>query len=79
MSRTTLDIDAPLLAELKKLQKEQRRSLGKIVSQLLAEALARKRTAPAAARLRWVSRPMDARVDLADKEAVHGALDRRDQ
>jgi hypothetical protein len=40
MPRTTLDIDAPLLAELRKLQKEQRRSLGKIVSQLLAEALA---------------------------------------
>jgi hypothetical protein len=79
MPRTTLDIDAPLLAELKKLQKERRRSLGKIVSRLPAEALARKRTAPAAARLRWVSRPMGARVDLADKEAVHGALDRRDK
>ena len=76
MSRTTLDIDTPLLAELKKLQKEQGRSLGKIVSQLLAEALARKRSSPAAAKLRWVARPIGARVDLADKEAVYGALDR---
>jgi len=77
MSRTTLDIDAPLLEELKKLQREQRRSLGKIVSQLLAEALARRRTSPVVQKLRWVSRPMNALVDLGDKEAVYGALDRR--
>jgi hypothetical protein len=79
MARTTLDIDTPLLEELKKLQKEQRRSLGKIVSQLLADALARQRTAPASPKLRWVSRPMGARMDLADKEAVYGALDRREK
>ena len=46
MPRTTLDIDAPLLRELKKLQEKEGRSLGKIVSQLLAEALARRKTAP---------------------------------
>jgi hypothetical protein len=77
MARTTLDIDTPLLEELKKLQREQRRSLGKIVSQLLADALARRKTSPAFPKLRWISRPMGARVDLADKEAVYGILDRR--
>jgi hypothetical protein len=79
MSRTTVDIDAPLLEELKKLQREQRRTLEKIVSQLLAEALARRKTSPAVQKLRWVSRPMNARVDLGDKEAVYGALDRREK
>jgi hypothetical protein len=77
MPRTTLDIDATLLRELKKLQREQGRSLGKLVSELLAEALARRKTAPVPARLRWISRPMHARVDLADKEAVYSVLDRR--
>jgi hypothetical protein len=76
MARTTLDIETPLLRELKKLQKEQGRSLGKIVSQLLAEALARRKTTPAPPKLRWVSRPMHSLVDLADKEAVYAVLDR---
>ena len=79
MARTTLDIDLPILKELKRLQKEQGRSLGKIVSQLLAEALSRRKTVSAPPRLRWVSRPMHALVDLSDKEAVYAALDRHDE
>ena len=79
MARTTLDIDTPLLKELKKLQRERGGSLGKIVSQLLAEALARRKTAPVPAPLLWISRPMHALVDLSDKEAVYAVLDRRDE
>jgi hypothetical protein len=78
MARTTLDIDAPLLKELKKLQKEDGRSLGKIVSQLLAEALAQRTAAPRTSKLEWASRPMQALVDLADKDAVSAILDKRD-
>ena len=79
MPRTTLDIDAPLLKELKKLQKKEGRSLGKLVSQLLAEALARRNTASEPPKLRWVSRPMRALVDLSDKEAIYGVLDRNEE
>ncbi len=79
MPRTTLDIDAPLLKELKKLQEKDGRSLGKIVSQLLAEALARRKMAPKVPKLQWVSRPMHALVALSDKEAVYAILDRGDK
>lgn len=79
MARTTLDIDTPVLKELKKLQKEQGRSLGKIASQLLAEALARRKAVRLPPTLHWVSRPMHARVDLDDKEALYAVLDRRAQ
>ena len=73
--RTTIDIDAPILREVKALQKKQGRSMGRIVTDLLADALAR-RTGPVATQeLRWTSRPMRALVDLADKEAVYRALD----
>lgn len=77
MSRTTLDIASPVLKELKELQKAERQSLGSLVSQLLAEALARRRAKRSASRpsFRWVSRPMKARVDLSDKEAVYAILD----
>ena len=76
MARTTLDIDSPILKELKALQKAQHRSLGQLVSQLLAEALAlRKHPNKSSSSLDWVSRPMHARVDLSDKEALYAILD----
>jgi hypothetical protein len=73
--RTTLDIDAPILREVKALHQREGRSMGAVVSELLAEALARRRSAPAKQSFRWTSRNMESRVDLSDKEAVHAALD----
>jgi hypothetical protein len=76
MARTTLNLDTPLLEELKKLQKKQRKPLGAIVSELVAEALTqRSRRSSAPRRLRWTSRPMGARIDISDKEALYAALD----
>lgn len=77
--RTTLDIDTPVLEELKRLQKShsRKRSLGKLVSELLTEALARRRVEVAEeVGFEWVSKRMAARVDLEDKEAVFSELDR---
>jgi hypothetical protein len=76
MPRTTVDIDAPILREIKALQKKQRRSLGQIISQLLAEALSGRKRGQETSQLKWVSRPMRALVDLSDKEALHAVLDR---
>jgi hypothetical protein len=73
--RTTLDIDAPILREVKALHEKEGRSMGAIVSELLAEALARRRSTRAAPSFRWTSRAMKPRVDLSDKEAVYAALD----
>ena len=73
--RTTLDIDATILREIKALQKNERRSMGRIVTDLLADALARRRRPADKQELRWTSRRMRALVDLSDKEAVHRALD----
>lgn len=79
MPRTTVDIAAPLLKEIKAIQRREGRSLGQIVSQLLAEALSRRSAEPAPRELRWTSKPMRALVDLDDKEALHAALDREDR
>jgi len=78
MSRTTIDIDTPLLEELKKMQKQKKKSLGDLVSELLAEALAHRSRRRAAPReFRWVSRAMGARIDISDKDALYAALDER--
>ena len=75
--RTTLDLEKPILDALKALQKKERRSLGRIASQLLADALDGRRKArpPLASTLSWNVAPMGPRVDLRDKDAVYRILD----
>ena len=77
--RTTIDIDTPILQEVRRVMRREARSMGAVVSELLADALARRARRPAvAARLAWIARPMRARVDLADKDAVYAALEEGD-
>ena len=73
--RTTIDIPAPVLEELKQLQKTEGVSLGSLVSRLLADALARRHIDSVEPDLNWNTRTMQARVDLTDKEAVHALFD----
>lgn len=73
--RTTLDIDDPILKEVKAIHEKEGRSVGAVVSELLAEALARRHRPRARASFSWTSRPMKSLVDLMDKEATYAALD----
>lgn len=74
--RTTIDIDDPILKDVKRLQKREGRSLGRLVSDLLAESLARRRKAAKPEKaFAWIHRGMGARVDLGDKELIHSILD----
>jgi hypothetical protein len=73
--RTTIDIEDPILREVKALQKREGRSMGAVISELLADALAHRRPSRPRQPFRWTSRPMKALVDLADKEAVYAVLD----
>lgn len=74
--RTTIDIDDPILRDLKRLQQREGKSLGRLVSDLLALSLAGHRGEDAARPpFEWISRPMAARIDLADKHAVLDAMD----
>ena len=73
--RTTLDIDDPILREVKAIHEREGRSIGAVVSELLAEALARRRPSRARPPFRWTSRPMKSLVDITDKENVYAVLD----
>ena len=75
MPRTTIDIDASVLRELKRRQRREGKTLGQLVSELLAEALSQPRP-PADRPLRWPSRDMRPIMDLEDKEAMMRLLDR---
>ena len=72
--RTTIDIDAAVMRELKRRQKTEGKPLGRLVSELLAGALNRPEP-PASGGFSWTARSMEALVDLEDKEAVRRATE----
>jgi len=73
--RTTIDIDDPILKKLKVIQTRDGRSLGRLVSDLLAQALAGEVKEAAPRHFAWTASAGALRVDLADKDAVYEALD----
>jgi Arc/MetJ family transcription regulator len=73
--RTTIDIDDPILQQLKALQGRDGRSLGRLVSDLLAQALASEVKEAAPQYFVWTASAGSLRVDLADKDALYEALD----
>lgn len=75
--RTTIDIDDPILKDLKRLQQREGKSLGRLVSDLLAQVLAEPQAGgrPVVSAFRWNSQPMKALIDLADKQALRDAMD----
>lgn len=72
--RTTIDLDDDVLRALKQRQREERKTLGQLVSELLAQALAAK--SPPAVDISWTTADLRPRVDFEDKDAVWAVLDR---
>ena len=77
--RTTLDIDDSVLGEVRSLREREGRSMGEVVSELLAEALARRGSTHPRPPFQWLSRDMRPLIDLSDKEAVYASLDARER
>ena len=75
MPRTTLDIDASVLRELKRRQRHEKKTLGELASELLAKALAVDGSVQEPAPLTWTSKPLGLKVDLEDKDALWAILD----
>ena len=74
--RTTVNIDDPILRDLKRLQRREGKSLGRLVSDLLAFALHERRGAyEVRSDFRWTAGDMGARVNLDDRAAVLDAMD----
>lgn len=74
MTRTTVDIDASVMRQLKQRQAREGKPLGRLVSELLATALAETEQATPPEFV-WTTQDMGALVDLEDKEALRRALE----
>ena len=74
MARTTIDLDASVLDQLRRRAAAEHKSMGQLASEQLAISLREKTSPPQP--LRWPTRPMGKpTVDLQDKDAVLRALD----
>jgi len=74
--RTTIDIDDPILKDLKKIQQKEGKSLGRLISDLLAQAIGERKSQKASSKpARWISKAMGARVDLSDREGLYAAME----
>ncbi len=73
--RTTIDLDPTLLRELKQRARREGKTLGRLASEVLSAALAQEVPAGPPPPLAWSSRPMGARVDLDDPEALRRAME----
>jgi plasmid stability protein len=76
MPRTTIDLDPTVLRELKRRARHEGKSMGRLASEVLGAALEREIPPAPPTPLAWSARPMGARVDLEDAEAVRRALER---
>lgn len=75
MPRTTLNLDPSVLRELKRRARDEGKSLGDVVSEVLGPALTERARTRTAKRFRWQAEPMGPpKVDLEDKELVRQAL-----
>ncbi len=76
MTRTTIDLDPLVLQQLKERQKREGKTLGQLVSELLAQALQATVPTQRQPELNWISKPMGGYlVDINDKDALHAVLD----
>jgi len=77
MTRTTIDLDPSVLAQLRDASRHAGRPMGAVASEVLARGLAEGPPASAPP-LRWNRRDMgQPTIDLEDREAVRAILDRR--
>jgi plasmid stability protein len=78
MPRTTFDLDATVLADLRRRAAAESKSMGQVASELLAGGLSKE--APDEPRpLNWARKDMGPfKIDLEDKEAVWNLLDREE-
>ena len=74
MTRTTIDLDASVLEQLRRRAAIEHKSMGQLASERLAVALREETTQPVPAK--WPTKRMGKpKIDLGDKEAVRKALE----
>ncbi len=73
-----MNLDASVLREVKRRARDQGKSLGDVISEIVGPALAQRNRIGVHPEFRWrAARMGPAKIDLEDKEAVRQALGNR--
>ena len=72
--RITLDIDGPILRDLNRLKKKEGKSMGRLVSDLLAQALKENAAPVITAPPTWIAKRMGARTNLDSIKDLHSGV-----
>ena len=77
--RTTISIDLPLLAKIREISHREHKKITRVIQELLSLGVSARSKSEAAPSpfAQWHSKKMGARMDYADKEALHKILDQR--
>ncbi len=72
-----MDIDDPILEEVKRVSEQEGKSLGRAITDLLAWAIAdRNKQKDQDSEFEWTARSLGARIQLEDKDVLYRVLDR---
>jgi hypothetical protein len=74
MARTTIDLDQTILEEIRERARSERKPMGQVASDLLAQALASSSLERPRSAFWWPSHRGNPRIDIDDKDAVFAAL-----
>jgi predicted methyltransferase len=76
MAKTTVDIDDRLMKEIRALSRREGVSLKEALERLVTAGLRRGTPEPARKKFMWKSSSSPALVDIRDKDALYGALEK---
>ncbi len=72
-----MDIDDPILEEVKRFRDQEGKSLGRVITDLLAWAIADlNKQEDQDSEFEWTARSLGARIQLEDKDVLYRVLDR---
>lgn len=74
--RTTVDIADPVLEDVRRVQEREGKTLGQVITELIAVGLASRRAEDQPKELRWIAKHLGSGIDLRDKDALWEILDR---
>ena len=75
MARTTITIDTPIYNKIKDISRQQHKTITRVISDLLGEAIRGHSGSICESSFKWHSKKMNAKIDYLDKDELYRIMD----
>jgi hypothetical protein len=75
MARTTITIDTPVYNKIKDISRRERRTVTRVIGDLLEKAIRARSARPGGKRIQWHTKKMGAKIDYRDKDELYRTLE----